>query len=472
MGTNNRLRPVLLTASAAALGFLPMAISTSAGAEVQRPLATVVVGGLISATALTLVVLPVLYAIFDRKGNLPNLKVSGKGVGLLLLLIVPAFGYSQEAKITAEQAMEMALQNNRGLEASAQRLEQSQKLVGSAWDIGKTEIYYNEDKANIAPNNLPLNTWGISQSIKFPTVYSAQRRVLEKESQLAADQYRVDEYLVTKQVLMAYQEIVYWKEMRQNYRYLDSLYNGFAYAAQRKFEQGESNYLEQLTAETKSKEISIKLKQIEESRQKALIRLNSWLQSDTLLGVKSATLAPMELIPLDTVLHPMLRYFSDRMDLADSKIALEKQNLLPDINASVFRGTNNGPGVQQFSGFQVGVGIPLWFGAQKSKIQAAEIGISIAAAETKNYKWQLISKYRALLSDLNKYQEALDYYDTTGSRLSQQTIKHATQAYQNGEVDFLQYVQLLENALSIESDYLMALFQYNLTVVESNYLMN
>ena len=61
-GTKDRLRAVLLTATAAALGFLPMAISTSAGAEVQRPLATVVIGGLISATLLTMVVLPVLYA--------------------------------------------------------------------------------------------------------------------------------------------------------------------------------------------------------------------------------------------------------------------------------------------------------------------------------------------------------------------------------------------------------------------------
>ncbi|HSP82350.1 MAG TPA: CusA/CzcA family heavy metal efflux RND transporter, partial [Gillisia sp.] len=63
-GAKDRLRAVLLTASAAALGFLPMAISTNAGAEVQRPLATVVIGGLVSATFLTLMVLPVLYSIF------------------------------------------------------------------------------------------------------------------------------------------------------------------------------------------------------------------------------------------------------------------------------------------------------------------------------------------------------------------------------------------------------------------------
>lgn len=64
-GTKDRLRAVILTASAAALGFLPMAVSTSAGAEVQRPLATVVIGGLITATLLTLVVLPVLYAYLN-----------------------------------------------------------------------------------------------------------------------------------------------------------------------------------------------------------------------------------------------------------------------------------------------------------------------------------------------------------------------------------------------------------------------
>ena len=66
-GAAERLRPVLLTASAAALGFLPMALSGSAGAEVQRPLATVVVGGLISATLLTMLVLPVLYVWFSNQ---------------------------------------------------------------------------------------------------------------------------------------------------------------------------------------------------------------------------------------------------------------------------------------------------------------------------------------------------------------------------------------------------------------------
>lgn len=67
MGTKVRLRPVLMTASVASLGFLPMALSNGAGAEVQRPLATVVIGGLIVATFLTLIVLPILYIFFEKR---------------------------------------------------------------------------------------------------------------------------------------------------------------------------------------------------------------------------------------------------------------------------------------------------------------------------------------------------------------------------------------------------------------------
>ena len=66
-GSSTRLRPVLMTALVASVGFIPMALSTSAGSEVQRPLATVVIGGLFSSTMLTLIVLPVLYASLEER---------------------------------------------------------------------------------------------------------------------------------------------------------------------------------------------------------------------------------------------------------------------------------------------------------------------------------------------------------------------------------------------------------------------
>jgi heavy metal efflux system protein len=71
-GAETRLRPVLMTALVASLGFIPMALATSAGAEVQRPLATVVIGGLMTSTVLTLLILPTLYGWFEREHAEPG----------------------------------------------------------------------------------------------------------------------------------------------------------------------------------------------------------------------------------------------------------------------------------------------------------------------------------------------------------------------------------------------------------------
>ena len=81
-GALTRLRPVLMTAMVASLGFVPMALASGAGAEVQRPLATVVIGGILSSTLLTLLVLPVLYYWCERRSPSPNAVVAAPSPAL------------------------------------------------------------------------------------------------------------------------------------------------------------------------------------------------------------------------------------------------------------------------------------------------------------------------------------------------------------------------------------------------------
>jgi cobalt-zinc-cadmium resistance protein CzcA len=85
-GTRVRLRPVIMTAAVASFGFLPMALSHSSGAEVQKPLATVVIGGLITATFLTLVVLPILYYYFEKKYKLRSQAVALVAISGLVII--------------------------------------------------------------------------------------------------------------------------------------------------------------------------------------------------------------------------------------------------------------------------------------------------------------------------------------------------------------------------------------------------
>ncbi|MCG2418740.1 CusA/CzcA family heavy metal efflux RND transporter [Aequorivita sp. F47161] len=474
MGTKNRLRPVLLTASAAALGFLPMAISTSAGAEVQRPLATVVVGGLITATALTLVVLPILYAMFDRKGHHPKVKkkVNFKALGVIAFLFLPVFAIAQQNPINAQQAVLIAIENNNGLKASAKRIDQSKQLVGSAFNLDKTQVYYNYDENNIAENGRPLDVFGVTQSIQFPTIYGAQRKVEKQKVELSTQQYLLNERILTKEVYKAYYNVVYYNSLVQQYTFLDSLYGQFSRAANKRYDVGETNLLEKLTAETKQKEISILLSQTEEDVAKAFTMLHQWMQTDSLVTIEENRLPRLELQPPNFSKHPGILYYDTAQKLSKASLSLERQRLLPDLHISVFQGTNNGLDAKRYNGFQAGVSIPLWFGANKAKINAAKTETMIMIDESENYKIQLESRYQGLLSDLNKFQEGVDYYETTGGKLAKELTTSASKSFQNGEIDFLQYVQLLESAKNIQINYLQNLNAYNATVLELNYLIN
>lgn len=473
VGTRERLRPVLLTASAAALGFLPMAISTSAGAEVQRPLATVVVGGLISATILTLIVLPVLYALFDtssekKKQKLPKATLA---IGLLCLL-VPASSMAQHEKLTLDQAIDLAVQHNNQLKASQFEIERNRNLIGAAIDIDKTEVYYGFDENNMAANNAPLHVWGLSQSLKFPTVYHTQKKVQQGQVSLAEQQYRLNEHVVKRAVSRAYVELSNALLLQHEYAQLDSLFSEFAQGAQLKFDLGESDQLEQLTALAKYREIHLKWNQQKQQVLAAQLQLNRWIQSDSLPIISVAPLAPLQPLPLDTMQHPVLRYYQQLRAQSDQQLKLARQQLLPDIQFDIFQGTNTAANARIYSGVQAGLAIPLWFGPQRAQIKAAKTHQQALVVQSEDQQRQLVAQYQTLLTELEKHQQALTDYDNSGKQLADKLLSGSELAYRNGEIDFLQYAQLLEQGISIRTQHLNNLLQYNLTVLSINYLIN
>ena len=471
MGTRDRLRPVLLTAAAAALGFLPMAISSSAGAEIQRPLATVVIGGLISATALTLLVLPVLYALFDRKGKPREVKIN-KGVLGLFMLILPVSIMAQERPVTMEEAIGIALENNKSLLASEGKVEKQRGLLGSAYDINKTHLYYNFDENNIAENGEPIKVWGINQALQFPTIYGAQRKLQKSQIAMAEQEYSISKQMLSKEVSKAYIMVVYTQNIQKNYVFLDSLYNRFAYSAKRRYEEGETNYLETLAAESKHKEIGILYKQSSEGVKKAYLELNRLLQSKETITVPDIDLYQLDPVSFDPENNPGILYYENAQKLSGQSLSLEKQRLLPDLQFSFFQGTNDAQNAKVYNGFEFGLAFPLWFGKQKSQINAAKIEQHIIDNELENYRIALMAKYQALMSDLEKHREGITYYEQEGKKLARELFTHAEKAFQNGEIDFLQFVLLLENAKKIEMDYLNNLKEYDLTVLEARYLIH
>jgi cobalt-zinc-cadmium resistance protein CzcA len=470
-GTRLRLRPVLLTAAAAALGFLPMAISTNAGAEVQRPLATVVIGGLITATLLTLVVLPVLYAMFEKNIKLKKIDLTKVPV-IILLIGLTSFAQAQNVEITLEDAIGFGIKNNKGLQSSKNKIVLNKQLEGTAYSIDKTDIYYNFDQNNIAPNNIALNVFGISQTIKFPTFYSSQKRVLEQQTNVAESSYQIDEQLLKKEITKAYYTASHWKEMLSSYQYLDSIYQKFANAALKRYEVGETNNLELLLAQSKSKEIGVSLYQSQMNYEKSIVQLNKWIQSDTTFSITNNLIENVTLIPLDTINNPSLQYLNQSIILSEKQFDVSKKNLIPDLSIGAFQGSNNGISPNRYYGVQAGIAIPLFYGADKAKIKASKTEILVKQNELENYSTKIQANYQSLISELMAYKKGIDYYNDFGEKLSSETLLTANKAYKAGEIDYLQYITLIDHANTIKQNYLHNKFFYNLTIIEANNILN
>lgn len=387
------------------------------------------------------------------------------------LLLFYSFNLNaQNTSLNLEQAIDLAIKNNMGLMVSSYKIEESEQMVGSAININKTQVYYNFDQNNIAPNNLPLNVWGINQSFEFPTVYGAKRNVMKGRAILAKDQYSLDQLSLTKEVSKSYYEIIYRQKVKQNYRYLDSLYKKFTIAVAKKFDAGNTNYLEKLTAESKHREITLQLRKSDEEVKKAYIQLNQWLQTDSSFVISDTVLVQLPLKAPNISNHPGVKYYLDAQELSRKSISLEKQKLLPDLEVALFRGTNRGAYPTTYSGFQAGIALPIWFCSQKSKIDASKTQALILVTEAENYRFMLQSKYQSLLSDLKQHEEQIEYYNNTGEELSKELVSYAKKAYKSGKIDFLDYVDLLYNAKNIETNHLTTLLEYNLTALEIMYL--
>ena len=142
---------------------------------------------------------------------------------------------------------------------------------------------------------------------------------------------------------------------------------------------------------------------------------------------------------------------------------------MPDISLTYFQ-WNNEVVDRPLPGYQVGVHVPLLFFGSASNARAAHRASQAAGAEAADYRLRLASEYRQLTQQLEKHREALAYYENEGKGLSEEIIKTATGSYKNGEIDFFEYIQSLENSYTIILSYYENLNAYNQTVIRINYL--
>ncbi|MFN8255837.1 MAG: CusA/CzcA family heavy metal efflux RND transporter [Bacteroidales bacterium] len=471
--TKERLRPVLLTAASAALGFLPMAISSSAGAEVQRPLATVVIGGLITSTMLTMIALPLLYAVLNNVNGVrlrPPVLKKMVPVVIFFFVLNPTSNVAQNRNLAMNEAVDLALKSNKELKSYELRVNQSKAAIPVAFNIDKTNIYYSRDENNIAENGYPLDVFGVAQNFNFPSVYFSQRKINRKTVGIEEFNYEKQKLILSKNVSLSYIELIYLFNKQNLYNRIDSLYTNFDKQNEIRLKHGEISYLESLNTKAKKQQIKLQAEEIKSNIEIAYQKLNSLIQSDSLYSVGFTELTELEPMPVNIENEPGLQIMKENIFISTELAKLEKQKYLPDINIGIFNGSNKQSGSRNYTGYEFGIGIPLFFGDQKAKVKQSKIGMSIAENQFDNYTRQINNKVFELNARLIRYKKLIDDYNQNNNQLSNEILKSAEVSFRIGEINFYQYIQSIENATEIKINYLDNLYQYNSIVLELNYL--
>lgn len=473
-GSTNRLRPVLLTASAAALGFLPMAVSTGAGAEVQRPLATVVIGGLITSTLLTLIALPLLFEIFYNVTGF-NFKtfrfIRKNSIPLILgILFLSANVVKASENISLDEALRVAIRNNRELQSKNLKIQQSKALQHAAFDPGKTEISYGYDENNVAENGYPLKVIGVNQQFSFPTLYTAQNRASRVETEMSVAEYNYQKFLLSKDVTQAFYKIIYLHKKHLLIAKTDSLYRKIQNAYELKLSNGAVSRLDVLNMTARSQQIRNYLNIIASELENAQAGFSALLQSDTAYMPSLFDFEPLPVAYQPVDHHPYIQVLRADLKHKNALRNVEKNRLLPDLSLSYFNGTNAYTGAKNYHGYSVGVAVPLFFSENKSKIKAAKISAEIIMNEIENEMLMLENKAMQLKNELKTYSEQISFYLKNGKMLADEIYRAAGIGFDNGEISFLEYALSIENAVNVQIEYLDNVFWHNRVVVDLYYL--
>jgi heavy metal efflux system protein len=483
-GTKIRLRPVLMTATVASLGFLPMALSHGAGAEVQKPLATVVIGGLLTATFLTLFVLPLLYVLFSSKRKI-NISTASILVFALLSFNAANAQSPTTKSISVDEAITTALKNNLELQSQQLNVQSSTILKKSVFELPKTNVNFQFGQYNSINQD---KAFQVSQSIPFPTYYTAKSGLYKAELQSSELQQQATATEIKVQVQYWFYQLQYLQTTKKQLQSLDSLYNDFVSAAALRYKTGETNLLEKTTAETKRGQLSQLLKQNETDFATAYNSLKTLMNTseDFTITVNENWQPLIFSSSFDTTLianNPTLKVLYQQSVIAEQNKKLETASTLPDFNVGYFNQSLIGvqsingadvnfDGSKRFQGFNVGISIPITFFSNASKIKSLDYKQQALQKEADNGKLILQTQLQNAFQQYGQNLSQYNYYKSTALPNAEIIISTAKVGFKSGDIGYIEYLQALQTATDVQLNYLQSINQINQSIININFLIN
>ena len=454
MGTRTRLRPVLMTAAVASLGFLPMALSNGSGAEVQRPLATVVIGGLMGATLLTLFVLPILYVMFEhihikkrrKKTTLPTTLI-------LILFLIGSFTQAQE-RLTFDAVLKLAENNNLEVKQAELNTLYYQKNVFSNRSIGPTEISTEFGQVNSNEFDEKIS---ISQSFQFPIVFKRQKALNEQFIKASQSNEQLTKKEIKQRLASVYVLMQNLEAKTDLLKENQAIYQQFLAKANLRLQKGESNKSEVSTAIIQLKSIENQLKLGETEIENAARQIQYLTNSPTkIYSVKEAI--DWKLLDDSNIStqHPLLQLAEENIETSHLEVEVEKSKKSPILSVGYSNQSFSDLDKNRYNSFQVGLQLPLFNRGINSTIDAAKVKVDLAKQAYQIQTSKMQQDYDMLRNLIVTYDEVVNDFEQTQLPASEDLQKTINRQLIEGEINFLDWVILNNQIIEVKSTYLQA----------------
>lgn len=461
-GTPHLLRPVFLTGLVASLGFVPMAVATSAGAEVQRPLATVVIGGLIVSTVLTLLVIPVFYKIVGSAAVWKR-AYSGKKFFFLLLLALLPIPMKAQQVVTLEQAIELAKQNHPRLKTAAAAVRQAKAGRGEVLELAPTEFGYSWGQLNGEIKK--DKQWEVNQNLGSLLTPFYKNVLVNRQIATGTFYHRIVEKKVVAEVKRAWAYYLYAYNLRSLYNDQKQWAEELQRIGELRYQQGEITLLEKNMAATMAADLKNRLFQSQEEEKLALARLN-W-----------ACYAGQPIVPADTALvqfpadietptysEAHLKYFQSQAGEAKAQLNVERSRFFPELSLGYVR--QDILPLKGLNSWMVGVSFPIYFLPRHSKVKQAKATAFIARTEAEANTRNLYNKVSEAIANLRRQSESLHYYTSSALKEADELMKVAALQLRHSETDITEFIQAVNVARDIRRGYIETVYQYNIAALE------
>lgn len=389
---------------------------------------------------------------------------------LTFLFIFAITNVSPSQTISMDEAVNIALEKNEHIKAAKYRIEKEDAGTLSAVNIPKPRLFVEYEGVKGSLSNFESRKFGISQDFEFPTVYFDQVSVQDYALSIAKAEY--DELVIQlkSNVKKNYITFLYQASLIGTASENMEIYEDFVHVANRKYEEGTGDNLELLSARVNKLKLDnlvgnlkndILITNVELSR---LLNTDKEIIPDGRLSFKEYNLSLNSLLSLAKNNNPQLKIARYRKLQSDSRVSLAISQILPDFSISYYKqelGSQGG-----YYGFEIGLGIPLWFWwKQSGDIQQAELELKSINSEELSLSRNVEAEVTIAFEEYQTNLRQLTFFNEGALEEAEEIVRVARKSYETGSADYSQYLQALSVANETRIQYMEALYNYNISII-------